>query len=734
MLFFTNFVKAQQDGDDISIGKYKIIHSEILDEDRTLLIHLPQNYEKSGKTYPVLYMLYGNHTSTYFAETVSILDAYGSDGTIPEMILVSITNTDRYRDLLPLDRRGNKTGIDNFLQFFKAELIPFVEKNYRTKQFRALLGPQAGANFSMYAMFNEPDLFDAFFIQNPFRWTGGRDLLMQQAEINFTNNKGFKKFMFITYVNNDELDLRGNEYIEEFTALVNDNKPVDFQLELNYLPENTDFLVPLEIRAGLKSYFEEYQFPTNIIVQQLKDITDYYENLSQKYGFEIDISGILLVKEADKLSRQRRTRENVEILNYIIEKNANPENAYMRLSDISMREGDLEKVKEYLEKTLTIIGSDAGMVKSRHEQVVKTINESASFAIEQEVKNSGIEKGKIEYAEILESGAKYFNESEFNTAGYRFLQSGKIDEAIFIFEINTQKFPKSANAFDSYAEAFMTKGNNELAIINYNKVLEFDSENANAKQQIVYIGGNKKMVNTGEYSLNCISYGEGKGPSVILINGMNRNQKYWLPIIPDISSFTTVFTYDPLGMGNSDQGEYPQSGDIEIKNLKTLLEKRNIPKPYILVGHSFGGIYARLFAAAYPNDVAGLILEDATPIGLENAIANVLEGDNKVNFQKFTQMRPPAMKKTEELVDNSKLPQIPLIVLNGTDNTGMMIRYSEETRKKIFAATKILRTKMSEIIPDGKEVLVDGAGHVIHIDKPQAVIDAVKEVYNKTKD
>lgn len=106
---------AQRDGDDVVIGKYKVIHSKILDEDRTLLIHLPEDYNKTDKKYPVLYLLYGNHTTTYFAEAVSILDRLGPSGRIPELILVSITNIDRYRDLLPQKPDGSPTKIDKFM-------------------------------------------------------------------------------------------------------------------------------------------------------------------------------------------------------------------------------------------------------------------------------------------------------------------------------------------------------------------------------------------------------------------------------------------------------------------------------------------------------------------------------------------------------------------------------------------------------------------------------------------
>jgi len=243
--------------------------------------------------------------------------------------------------------------------------------------------------------------------------------------------------------------------------------------------------------------------------------------------------------------------------------------------------------------------------------------------------------------------------------------------------------------------------------------------------------GIEKMVNTGEYNLNCISYGQG-GPSVVLINGMGRDHKYWMSIIPSVSSFTTVFAYDSLNMGKSDKGQYPQPGDKAVSDLNILLEKRNIPKPYILVGHSYGGLFARLFAGTYPELTAGLILVDSTPLGLEQAIVEVLEGKEKEGFQEFIKMRPPAMSITQELVRKVKYPQIPLIVLNAGQYNSLK-RYSAETRIRTEAVTKKLGSKMAEIIPGGKEIIVNDAGHGIHVEKPQVVIEAIKEVFDKAK-
>lgn len=135
--------------------------------------------------------------------------------------MVGIENTNRYRDLLPQKSDGSPTGIDNFIGFFIEELIPFIENNYRIKDYRIIMGPQAGANFVIYTMFEKPNLFHACIINNPFRWRGGRDIIMQEAESFFESNKTYNKFLYITYNDSDPLEIEGIGYIEKYPYSAN---------------------------------------------------------------------------------------------------------------------------------------------------------------------------------------------------------------------------------------------------------------------------------------------------------------------------------------------------------------------------------------------------------------------------------------------------------------------------------------------------------------------------------
>lgn len=128
------------------------------------------------------------------------------------------------------------------------------------------------------------------------------------------------------------------------------------------------------------------------------------------------------------------------------------------------------------------------------------------------------------------------------------------------------------------------------------------------KQKYPPIG---RMVDVGDYKLHMIDKGNG-GPTVVIDPGMGGNSLSWGLVYPEIAKFSRVIVVDRAGYAWSDTSPLPRTSDNIVQELHTLLENGNIPKPYILVGHSFGGINVRLFASEYPDEVAGIILVDSS--------------------------------------------------------------------------------------------------------------------------
>jgi len=476
---------AQQDGDDIVIGEYKVLRSDILNEDRLLFVHLPESYEDTELSYPVLYLLWVD-IHNYFADAVMVTEKLGRTGEIPPVIIIGVANTNRYRDLLPVKSRdsGEGGGADTFISFLEKELIPHVDKTYRTKDFRILAGPQAGAIFSLYTLTTKPELFQAFISGNPFMNPSNTEFLYPRAVKFFHDQHELKNFLYIRCEKNEPpLSL---EYTEKFAAHLEAEKPKNFRFKVEISEPSGYFIPPLPFREGLRTLFPGHKLPQDFKTETVGDIINYYKARSEQYGFEVDPPDMLLAFQGNKLSRQGKTDQAIQIFEYQL--NLYPEslNALWQLAENYRRMGEFKKARDNYKRFLEIRSDDASMIQTRLDQMEKIISHSAAYRIEQEIKKNGIEAGLGTYQEIKSDPKNdfYFDENEFNALGYRLMGAGKMDGAIAVFRMNVKLFPKSANAYDSLGEAYMKNGDKELAIKNYEKSLELNPDNNNAREKL----------------------------------------------------------------------------------------------------------------------------------------------------------------------------------------------------------------------------------------------------------
>jgi pimeloyl-ACP methyl ester carboxylesterase len=120
-----------------------------------------------------------------------------------------------------------------------------------------------------------------------------------------------------------------------------------------------------------------------------------------------------------------------------------------------------------------------------------------------------------------------------------------------------------------------------------------------------------QMVGVGGHSLHINCLGRGS-PTVVLDAGSGGFSAQWVRVQREVSGTTRVCSYDRAGMGWSEMGPEPRDAKQISSELHTLLKGANIEGPYVLVGHSFGGLYVRTYAARYPDEVAGVVLVDSS--------------------------------------------------------------------------------------------------------------------------
>jgi pimeloyl-ACP methyl ester carboxylesterase len=128
-----------------------------------------------------------------------------------------------------------------------------------------------------------------------------------------------------------------------------------------------------------------------------------------------------------------------------------------------------------------------------------------------------------------------------------------------------------------------------------------------------------KLYDVGGHKMHLYRTGTG-GPTVILEAGAGAFSLDWCLVQREVEKFTTVASYDRAGHAWSELGPRPRTMRQAVSDLHQLLAQAGLPGPYLLVGHSLGGILVRVFASQYPNDVAGIVLVDS---GFENGLANI---------------------------------------------------------------------------------------------------------------
>lgn len=119
-----------------------------------------------------------------------------------------------------------------------------------------------------------------------------------------------------------------------------------------------------------------------------------------------------------------------------------------------------------------------------------------------------------------------------------------------------------------------------------------------------------KMIDVGGYKLHMVDQGFG-GPTVVIDAGAGCNCLDWSLVQPEIAKFTRVITYDRAGYAWSEASPLDRTSENIVEELRTLLFNAQIPGPYLLVGHSFGGNNMRLYATKYPEEVVGVVLVDS---------------------------------------------------------------------------------------------------------------------------
>jgi pimeloyl-ACP methyl ester carboxylesterase len=284
-----------------------------------------------------------------------------------------------------------------------------------------------------------------------------------------------------------------------------------------------------------------------------------------------------------------------------------------------------------------------------------------------------------------------------------------------------------------------------------------------APGQLVDVGGHMMHI-------NCMGQ---DSPTVILEAGLGNYSLFWAYVQPEVAKFARVCSYDRAGYGWSESSPLPRTANAEVEELHTLLANANVQGPYVLVGHSLGGMNMRVFANNYPEEVVGMVLVDSfheeRPIrNPELAKAN---HDATRQFRMFALLSSTGMMAlAPQSIPNPGLPDdayaqlqaitattgyfdtflsemnsieessaevraqeitsirnIPLIVLSaGRQDTIASLSAAEN--QHLWEDMQLQQSELAALSSDSRQIIAEQSGHNIQLDQPDLVIDAIREI------
>lgn len=249
-------------------------------------------------------------------------------------------------------------------------------------------------------------------------------------------------------------------------------------------------------------------------------------------------------------------------------------------------------------------------------------------------------------------------------------------------------------------------------------------------------------------------------PVIVFQSGMGTPMGNWDPILESVSKMAPLITYDRPGIGESDPiEEMPTIKNVSDRLIK-ILNYLQIDPPYVLVGHSLGGVYVRGFANYYPELLAGIVIIDPadftetqqnkrqyfTDIGLKDSYIDSLfakfdkesaeiksKSTAPISIQNEGTVLEDLRKSDFEEINNTALPNIPVHILTGGRyDTPVRLRRSEYNDSLLFRSKMQHRSSrwinVIQSVDKGMFFYSADAGHFVHRDDPELAISSIKTV------
>ena len=355
VLFFIpghNF--ALEETGNYVIGKILKLKSQVLEEDREIYVQLPEGYENSKEKYPVLYILDARRG---FPIGAAMLRFFAELGQMPRMIVVGIPNISLSKRLVDFSPDNNPAypgsgGAGKFLDFLKTELIPQIDKKYRTHPSRVLCGHSLAGLFTTYVLLHAPDTFNAYIATSP-------SLVWNNQSFLKTSESLVKKYPILNkfYYFSFSVEPNYAPALNKFKEILEKHAPGNFKWKFeSFEDEDHGSVVVRAMHNGLRWIFSGWKYPWDSDHLKLDLVKKHYKKLSEEYGFKVTLpAGILNAMGYFWLNdKNENIKEAMPFFKYCIELYPDDAYGYHNLGYCYQQSGDKKQAIQCYEKSVQL--------------------------------------------------------------------------------------------------------------------------------------------------------------------------------------------------------------------------------------------------------------------------------------------------------------------------------------------------------------------------------------------